>query len=273
MSKTNVSVHVEIEDGRAWTYAQREIGDISSEPLHSMLRWVLEQINFGCYSLGFDESGAAVSLTLGRSAARELPDPLMENALEEGKTRVLAVNIAGLFAVAREAGIGKGHESVTETVRFQAKDDFEKYAGVWMNTELHYAFQFVDLLSRIQGKTFEVSSPPIKGVLSKRVSELLGEATRAHLYNLNSSSVAMCRALLEKSLKDCVDENDVSQEMMATHRGEFESLINVAKRKKCSRSGRPAFRIKSEDSATKCCMIAQPQTRRRGKHCSMYDSF
>ena len=81
-----------------------------------------------------------------------------------------------------------------------------------LNTELYYAFELIDILKRIRERSFVLEAPPILGRASSLTVSLLGEATRCHLFGFNRACVALCRACLEKSLKDRVPPKEQYQE-------------------------------------------------------------
>ena len=212
---------IEIEDGRAWFFEIRSCGEPPETPVYLVLRWILEQLHLGCAQLQRDESGDAVTLTLGKDAAPSFPEPIVERAIEYDRRRQSALDFARVFAQAREEGIEPRHVDLAETLRITATEN------AYMNTEFHYAFELVEVLQRIREKTFVFSSPPIKGPLPPPVTRLLGEATRAYLFRLNRSCVALCRSLLEAVLEDRLDGASVLEERLRTKRGELECMINV----------------------------------------------
>jgi hypothetical protein len=66
------------------------------------------------------------------------------------------VNLAGVFAKAREEGVEPQFDGLSKKVTLNAKE------GAYTNTELHYAFELVKVLGRIRKKTFILSAPPIR---------------------------------------------------------------------------------------------------------------
>jgi len=219
---------IEIDGESVWMFETRSCGELPSTPLHSMLRWILEQLNFGCWRVATDSSGDGVSLILGKPE----DDPWqngrlsvsVDGAIEAFNNRKLAVNIAGLFAKAREEGIEPEYSDLTEQARMTATD-----AG-YMNTEFHYAFELVDILQSIRANTFVFTSPPIKGIASPEVVTLLREATRAYLFRLRRSCVSLCRALVEAALRDRIESTKLLNERWQSKKGELECLITLGKR-------------------------------------------
>ena len=68
-----VTVHVERTDNGFWTYLRRSAGELPGTPLHDILKWVLEQLNFGHFEKQRDSRGDVVSMTIGRQQHWELP--------------------------------------------------------------------------------------------------------------------------------------------------------------------------------------------------------
>jgi hypothetical protein len=219
------AMSIEIDDeGRAWFFRTRTCDEPPDVPVHQVLRWALEQLHFGCSRIDLNEKGEPTTLVLGQAAAVVPDHPGTETAIKHHESREMALNLASLFAGSREAGVEPKHAELAEHLRFSANE-----AG-YMNTEIHYAFELLEVLARIRKSTFVFSSPPIKGVLSESTSRLLREATRAYLFNLNRSCVCLCRSLLEAALQDRVDRAAVREEIARTQKGELESLINLASR-------------------------------------------
>ena len=231
---------IEVEDDRAWLFDARSCGELPDASLHSVVRWVLEQLHYGCWLVQRDENGDGVTLVLGKQAAISFPAPVPDTAIEHDHRRTLALSLARVFAQAREEGVEPQHVDLAEEARLSATD------AAYMNTEFYYAFLLIDLLERIRSKSFVFSCPPIKGPLPPAVSRLLGEATRAYLFACNRSAVALCRALLEASLDAVVDPSKVLQERFNTKKGELECLINIAMRDGLltSGSGQQAHQIR-----------------------------
>ena len=105
-------VYVEREGDQSWPYIQRSAGELPETPLHSALKWVLEQLNFGNIETQRDSLGDVVSVTIGKAAAPELvPD---DKVVEGPKSRLRAVHLAGLLAQCREGGIRPKHASLSK---------------------------------------------------------------------------------------------------------------------------------------------------------------
>src|SRR5437870_3583738 len=64
-----ISVHAERKDDGFWTYLRRSAGELPGTPLHNVLEWVLEQLNFGNFETERDSRGDVVSVTIGKAAA------------------------------------------------------------------------------------------------------------------------------------------------------------------------------------------------------------
>ena len=76
---------------------------------------------------------------------------------EEIQKRSLAVDVAGIFARARERGVEPENEEEYEKA-MRLANEYGK-----MNTEFHYAYELVDILERISKKTFVFDAPAIVG--------------------------------------------------------------------------------------------------------------
>jgi hypothetical protein len=107
-----VTVRVEQKDDTFWPYVQRSAGELPATPLHGVVKWILEQMNFGNLQTERDSRGDVVSLTIGKAAATELVSD--DEALENAKRRLLAVNAAGLFAQSRESGIAPAYAHISK---------------------------------------------------------------------------------------------------------------------------------------------------------------
>ena len=95
-------------------------------------------------------------MTIGRAAAQGPASD--EDAAEDAKGRLLAVNVSGLMAKSRESGIEPEHADLSRMVTLQSTD------WGYRNTEFHYAFELVKVLARLNKKTFNLEAPPITGV-------------------------------------------------------------------------------------------------------------
>lgn len=82
---------VEQTDGRARTYLQRSAGELPRSPLHSIMKWILEQLNLGHFEKLRDSQGDIVSMTIGRSSPRASSSG--DEALEQGMSRLLAIDL------------------------------------------------------------------------------------------------------------------------------------------------------------------------------------
>lgn len=215
---------IKVINGRAWATlsACRAPG---SARLPEVLRWVIEQLHLGNFDDTLDEEGRLISLVLGSAAAPPIDDANMEDIAQHVQTRALAVNIAGLFAVAREEGIEPQHAGLAKRVHEGAE------AGAHDNTSFHYALELTDVLERIRKVSFVFDSPPIKTRATPGVVVLLKEATRAYLFGLSRSCVCVCRALLEAALREEVSDGDLSDARLKTKKGELECLISLARQR------------------------------------------
>lgn len=224
MAKT-INFKVEVIDGKLWGHVKRSSGDPAETPINEVLRWVVEQINFGNWACTPDASGDVTTIVLGAGAAADEEGTTVDAVKADIESRLRSVNFCGLFARAREEGINPSTYSLAETVRMTATEE------AYSNTELHYAFELLDILARIRSHTFVFSSPPIHGITSSEVITLLREATRAYLFNLRRSCVALCRALLEAGLKERVSRAELLQaqlqDRIGRKQGHLECLINL----------------------------------------------
>lgn len=218
---------IEMPDGVPWIFGQRSCGELPGTPVHGVLRWVLEQLNFGHFLVERDGSGDGVSLTLGQAAAFASPVPP-----DRKERRERAVMLAGLLAKARERGIEPDWEYFSD----KANPILRNTETGRMNTEFHYAFQLVDILADISELTHRLESPPILGRADPDIVSMLGEATRCLMLGLARSSTAVCRACMEAALKDHVSPREVWTEQEGyphpdgSKRGQLECLIRVAER-------------------------------------------
>jgi hypothetical protein len=221
---TTIKYRVEVIDEKVWCYVTPSCGDPADAPIHQILRWVLEQINFGNWRVTEDSSGRATSLTVGLAASAAADELSVNELADKVKTRLRSVNYAGIFARAREEGISPAGSDLAERVRMTATD------AAYGNTETHYAFELLDLLEHIRASTFVFDSPPIHGKVAPEVVGLLREATRAYLLGLERSCVCICRALLEEALRGRVKQTELLNERSTSKRGELECFINVCER-------------------------------------------
>jgi hypothetical protein len=218
-----ITCKFEVLNGRVWARlsSSREPGVAGTGEL---LRWIAEQINIGNFESDCDAEGLLQSLVIGAAAAPIADDSSVDVVEERVKSRVFSVNVAGLFANAREEGIEPPYVHLAKQIK-------NPQLGGRQNTDLHYALEVSHILERIARLSFVFDSPPIKTRAGTAVIALLKEATRAYLFGLTRSSVSTCRALLEESLRERVSTTDVVDEFVRTKRGAIECLINVAGRK------------------------------------------
>ena len=219
------------EDGGIWTLVAGSAGPSEQWPEQDFclaLAWIVQQLHLGIFEVQEVEAGEVVSVLIGRGASLAFKDqPSQEvissvNGLVERRT--LSVQIAGLFAQARENGIEPKHEKIAEA----ATEAIKAKIGAAINTELHYAFQLVGILQRIRKRCLDLDSPPILGNAPLRVVNLLGEATRCHLYGFHQACVAICRACLENSLKKRVSKSELKHELQTQGHGELKCLVSAA---------------------------------------------
>ena len=148
-----------------------------------------------------------------------------KEASEEAQRRSLAVNFAGIFAKARERGVEPEYEELVEKATRQTTENGK------MNTEFHYAYELVKILELISNKTFVFEAPPIMGKAASQTLDLLQEATRCYLFGLHRACVAVCRTVLEDSLKQRVPPSSLMEEaMQGGEAGALKRLINAAVR-------------------------------------------
>ena len=216
-----VAIKLETEHDKIWTYLDRSAGQWDDLRMYRALRWMVQQLNFGHFQVEDEENGETLSVLIGRSAALE--DAAQDDVIEESKKRFRAVNLAGLFAQAREKGIEPEHVGLAEKIKREAGP------GAFLNTEFYYAFELIDILKKIRGKSFVLEAPPILGKDSPWAVSLLGEATRCYLFDLNRASISLCRACMEQSLRDKVPSAELRQEKRKTKkRGDLECLVSAA---------------------------------------------
>ena len=215
-------------DGPGW-WPEETIDSLPRAPLHSVLRWVLNQLNYGCVTyVGEGGEPPAHTLVLGRDGAAYSS---AEAVVEEVQRRALAVSLAGIFATSRERGIEPEHQPLAEKVVRLANENGKA------NTALHYAYKLVDILEHISKRTFVFDAPPIVGRAEPGTLDLLQEATRCYLFGLHRACVAICRTVLEDSLKRRIPKSKVLEERLRGGEvGELELLINAAVRGCCRRS-------------------------------------
>ena len=213
----------EDDEGRAQWHLGTMIDPLPQAPLHRVLRWILDHLNAGCARfIGDGDDPPAHSVVLGQMASF---DASAAEAVKEVTERSLAVQIAGHFAAARERGVKPEHEDLAEKAKRLMNEN-----GT-MNTDFHYAYQLVDILERINGKTFVFDAPPIVGRAEPQTMDLLQEATRCYLFGLHRACVAVCRTVLEDSLKQRVPWQSLLEEgMQGGEAGDLERWINAAVR-------------------------------------------
>ena len=185
---------------------------------------MVQQLNFGHFQVEDEENGEILSLLIGRNAVSE--SAAQDDIIEESKARLRAVNIAGLFAQARESGIPPEGAGLSEKVRSTAED------AAFLNTEFHYAFELIAILKKIRERSFVLEAPPVLGKASPWAVSLLGEATRCYLFGFNRASVSLCRACMERSLLERIPQVELLREKQEfrTCKGKLECLVSAAYR-------------------------------------------
>lgn len=192
-----------------WHFGEM-INPLPQSPLHSVLRWILDHLNAGCARfVGDGEDPPAHSVVLGQMAST---DASAKDAVKAVTARFLAVDVAGIFATARERGIEPEAEDLAEKVKRLANENGR------MNTDFYYAYELVGILSHIRDKTFVFDAPPIVGRAEPQTMDLLQEATRCYLFGLHRACVAVCRTALEDSLR----------QRTGIHHGDLVKCIKVA---------------------------------------------
>jgi hypothetical protein len=219
-----IGVHAE----GLWARVQPELHDPEDAHVSQILRWVLEQMNFGQWAHTTDDQGRLTSVAVGLPLAATGNETTVDAYAERVRTRLAAVNFAGVFARAREEGIDPSTHDLAEKVRLTATEE-----GGYRNTEMHYAFELLDILAGIRRNTFVFKAPPIAGVAAPEVLAILREATRAYLFNQMRSCVSLCRSLVEASLESRVEKREIAEERQRTRldKGTLECLIDVASRR------------------------------------------
>ena len=214
-----VNRRLTFDKGRGQWCLGEMIDPLPQAPLYSVLRWILDHLNAGCASfIGEGDDQLAHSVVLGQMASSEASSA--EEAVKEVTQRHLAVNFAGVFATARERGVEPEYEDLAEKAKLLAT------VNAKMNTDFHYAYQLVDILERISNKTSVLDAPPIVGRAGPQTMDLLQEATRCYLFGLHRACVAVCRTVLEDSLKQRVPAQSLLEEGMQSGKaGDLERLI------------------------------------------------
>ena len=216
-----------------WSYVFESAGPSDEWPVKNLckaLNWIVQQISFGNFQVE-EDGGEVISVLMGRGVPfepGEMPAPeVAEKVQELTEQRLLSVSLAGIFARSREQGTEPKykaeHERIAEIVN-SGKGD-----GAYFNTELSYIFQFIDILKRIRKRSFILEAPPIMGRASVGVVDLLGEATRCHLYGFHRACVAICRACMERALKDTIPGSQLRRAEWKPKEGELQRLMRVAR--------------------------------------------
>lgn len=192
--------------------------------LNDTLRWIIKQLSLGFATLETDSDGRGVTLVIGQAAAQSSD---VEATIQHVMARDLAVNFAGVFAESRERGVEPKHLDFAEAARLTAEEN------AYMNTEFHYALQLMGVLARLREHTFKLPAVPILKCASEDAINVLAEATRCYLYGFHKASVALCRAALERFLKQRVPKDLYEQQRLEQPKGgDLEILINAAGRAK-----------------------------------------
>jgi hypothetical protein len=199
---------IEGTDRGFWGYLQRSAGRLPEAPLHGVLKWVLEQLNFGNFKTEQDSRGDVVSMIIGRGAAVEQASS-EEEVEAQAKRRIMAVDFAGVAAEARESGIQP------HLVQLSKRISQEITPWGSRNTEFHYAFELTKVLGRLNKKTFGLDAPATAGRAPESAVAYLRESTRCWLYGFHGASVALSRACLEEALKARLRRNEQLESLIA----------------------------------------------------------
>jgi hypothetical protein len=108
---------------------------------------------------------------------------------------------------------------------------FTATQAAYENTEIHYAFELLEILAGIRRNTFVFTTLPITGVAPPAVVATLRGATRAYLFNQPRSCISLCRALVEAALGSRIGRKEIADERRRTRRpdkGTLECLIDIA---------------------------------------------
>ncbi len=200
---STVNVNIEQTAGGFWSYLERSPGELPASSVGKILKWILQQLDFGNYRTERDSRGEVVSMVIGRRVPVDAPSA--EVVEEIVKQRLTAVRLAGLFAEAREGGIEQRYEHLSSRVSEQLTEWSER------NTEFHHAFELLKLLGRINKKTFQLEATAIKGAAPESVLTYLRESTQCWLYGLHGASIALSRACLEDALKNSLHKHKERQ--------------------------------------------------------------
>jgi hypothetical protein len=215
---------VQLLNGRAWARLSSSRAP-GIAPIHEVLRFIVEQINFGNVDCTCDQSGMVTDFVIGAAASPPFDDRMVDGVREAVQERALAVNVAGLFAKAREEGIEPQY------VQLVARANVTATQAARDNTDLHYALELIAILERVSQLGFVFDAPPVKSRAGADVVALLREATKAYLYGMTRGSVSLCRALLEAALKEKVPQAELIAERQRANKGELECMIIVAARR------------------------------------------
>jgi hypothetical protein len=225
-----VNFNIKQTDDNYWFYLQKSPGDLEKgDPLHSVLTWIIEQLVFAMFRLETDNEGNAYTMVIGERASRSFPS--MEEAEKHAADRLLRVNIAGVFAKAREEGTQPEYVDLVETTTVTRTRWAE------LRTEFHYAQELVKMLRRLRDVTYDLSPPGVLGRAPEEVLFYLRQATRCFMYGLFEASVAICRACLDEALKKSLHSSkegiralmkEPKKTVKGTARGELDILISAA---------------------------------------------
>src|SRR5882762_10323579 len=99
---------IEILNGRIWARLSSSRAPGAAR-IPEVLRWIIEQFHLGNSEETLDDEGRLIGILLGAPAAPPIDDATLKDIARQVETRALAVNIAGLFASAREEGVEPAH--------------------------------------------------------------------------------------------------------------------------------------------------------------------
>jgi hypothetical protein len=229
--------HVFIEQGNFrvepgehayWSFltGHRSAGDFPDTPISETLKWIIQQIALGNF-FQLKEGQETVCLVIGKGAPQSFPSE--EAAAEHAARNIVAIQVAGLIAEAREKG------SYPQTAEFEEKFWNGPTESAKRRIELHYADFLAQLLGRISKKLPELEMLPIMEKAPEKTKEYIAEATRCCLLKMDLACIAICRACLEhglrggltSSMKEELEDKIENKKRLRRPQNDLQSLIEV----------------------------------------------
>lgn len=103
-----VKFGVKVVNNKIWSFVSPSCGDPSETPVNQVFRWILEQLNLGNWQCSKDAHDHVTSLIVGAAAAEDVGGTTTEEVATNVRERLRCLNLAGIFARGREAGLGPG---------------------------------------------------------------------------------------------------------------------------------------------------------------------